>query len=467
LRRSGDGGKVSAPTMSDPHRTSDTMTVPAAALRARARPAARLAVVYPPELVCAAALGGADVVLGRHPGDGQVRLDHRSVSRQHATVSWDAGLGTHAVADLDSRNGSWCCAEPLSQTRRALADGDVLRFGSVLAVYEAGPPDEPPAPDPVLDGAIPGSAAAVVRLRKLVGQAGRDPSPALIIGETGVGKELVAQSLHALSGRSGPLVAVNVAELSPKLVESQLFGHERGAFTGADRAHPGLFRAADRGTLFLDEIGELPLHLQPKLLRALQEGEVRPLGATRSVSVDVRVVAATNRDLVADVDAELFRRDLYARLALWELRVPPVRARRVDILAWIDVFLARWRDARRVDTPRALRLDPDAAERILLHPWPENLRGIDRLVHRLAVDHPDGAPVPLSAVADLLGTAPAAQASPPAADPTVHPAPRTAEELQAALDLHDGSVRALARHYGRDRRQIYRWLEAFGLRDQP
>ncbi|MEZ4269651.1 MAG: sigma 54-interacting transcriptional regulator [Myxococcota bacterium] len=453
--------------MTDSNRHSETMSVPAAALRARVGPSARLVVVHPPELAQTIALAAAEVVLGRHPGAGQAELGHGSVSRTHLAVSWDAQIRQHVAADLESRNGSWVGGVALAGARRALDDGDVLRLGGVVAVYERGPfEDDAPAPGSVLATALPGTAAAVQRLRKLVRQAGADPSPALVIGETGVGKELLARALHTLSGRQGPLVAVNVAEFSPELIASQLFGHERGAFTGADRAAPGLFRAAHHGTLFLDEIGELPLALQPKLLRALQEGEVRPVGATRSVKVDVRVVAATNRDLAADVESERFRRDLYARLALWELRVPPVRARRVDILAWLAIFVARWRESRPTAGLRALSFDAEAVERLLLHAWPDNLRGLDRLVHRLAADHPAPAVLSLAAIAAHV-PAPAAPApattAPPAPAPRL-PAPTTPAELQAALDAHAGSVRALARHYGRDRRQIYRWLDTFGLR---
>src|SRR6185295_11015283 len=173
--------------------------------------------------------------------------------------------------------------------------------------------------------------------------AATDPAPVLLHGESGTGKERIAGELHRLSGRKGRLIAVNCAALSRELVESQLFGHQKGAFTGATELHPGYFRAAQGGTLFLDEIGELSLEVQPKLLRAIQQGEVQAVGSTQPAHVDVRVVAATNRELQQAVNAGQFRADLYARLSLWELRVPPLRERRADLFPWIDRLHGRWR----------------------------------------------------------------------------------------------------------------------------
>jgi DNA-binding NtrC family response regulator len=312
------------------------------------------------------------------------------------------------------------------------------------------------------------------RLRRAVAHAGPDPSPAVVVGETGAGKEHVARALHRLGGRGGPLVAVNVTELTAELAESQLFGHVRGAFTGADRAQPGLFRAAHGGTLFLDEIGELAPALQPKLLRALQEGEVRPVGATRTEAVDARIVAATNRELRADIEAGRFRRDLYARLALWELRVPALRERRADIPMWIGRFHRAWcAERERGDLP-PLRFEPEAVERLLLAGWPDNLRGLDRLVHRLAHDGAQGLPIARALVDEVLGDAAPARPSAhdperdevdaaTAGEPPKRPAPATAEELLAVIAAHEGSIRGAARWYGRHRKQVYRWLDAFGV----
>jgi transcriptional regulator with GAF, ATPase, and Fis domain len=293
----------------------------------------------------------------------------------------------------------------------------------------------------------------------------------LIIGETGTGKELLAREIHQRSARPGRFVALNCAELSAQLIESQLFGHERGAFTGASSAQPGLFVAANGGTLFLDELGELPLDLQPKLLRALQEGEVRPVGSVTSRKVDVRVVAATNRELPEFVERGQFRRDLFARLSLWELHLPPLRERRQDILHWLRVLLGAF--CRERSARAELRLLPDAAERILLHPWLDNLRGLDRLVHRLASAEPHrriGMSALLEALPELGPPRKASEhpvawtpgdTSPPQADDARRRPTR--EELLEVYTSSGFSVRATSKHFGKDRKQIYRWLESFGI----
>ncbi|MFO0746159.1 MAG: sigma 54-interacting transcriptional regulator [Myxococcota bacterium] len=433
---------------------------------------ARLVIVHPLALAGAVALGAEPVVFGRQSGPGAYALADATVSRQHALIRWD--MTRHVVEDLGSRNGTHLHGSPL-EARRAhpLDPNAVIAFGDVIAVYERGTAPGP-APDVDLE-AIPGDALATRALRARIQQAAPDPAPVLLLGETGVGKEFIAREVHRLSRRRGPFIGQNVAELTSELVESQLFGHEKGAFTGADRAQPGLFRAAEGGTLFLDEIGELPLELQPKLLRVLQEGEIRPVGQTRSVKVDVRVVAATHRDIVGRVENDLFRRDLYARLAFWEIDVPPLGARRADIPMWID-RLRRAFAARRGQRHAPLQLEAPALEKLLCHGWPENLRGLDRVVHRLSSEATHQ-PVSGDAIELLLPRMAVTRADallhrtttpPPTSGRVVSadklPAPTSAEELSAALQQH-GSVRAVAKHYGRDRRQVYRWLEQFGLRE--
>ena len=427
-----------------------TLTIPGARVRRRPDPRASLRAVHPGGLDFTLRLGRDPAVVGR--GEGGV--GNRSVSREHVEIRQDEGH--HVVRDLDSRNGSWLDGETLDGPR-ALADGSVLRLGEVLFVYESGA-DPHAAPDVDLE-AVPGDALATRTLRGRLARAAVDPAPCLLVGETGVGKERVAQEVHRLSSRPGPMVAINCAALSPQLVESQLFGHARGAFTGATAAHGGLFRAADRGTLFLDEVGDLPLELQPKLLRALQEGEVLGVGETRPVKVDVRVVAATHQPLPRMVEAGTFRRDLYARLALWELEVPPLRRRRVDLLAWFARLHATWAARRSGTAP--LRLDVEVAERLLLDPWPENLRGLDRVVHRLASSAEAGVVVDLRALDEVLptGTPP----EPVDASRPSRPSKPTRQELEAVLGRM--SVRAAARHFDRDRRQIYRWMDTYGLRE--
>jgi transcriptional regulator with GAF, ATPase, and Fis domain len=308
-----------------------------------------------------------------------------------------------------------------------------------------------------------------------------------VTGETGTGKEWVARELHRLSGRRGPLLAVNCAALSPLLVESQLFGHARGAFTGAQSSSPGIFRAAQGGTVLLDEVGELAPDVQAKLLRVLQEREVLGVGETRAVRVDARVVGSTLRDLGELARTGAFRLDLYARLSLWELRVPPLRERRADLLDWIARLAARWHASRSTGVREPPVLEADAAELLLTLDWPENLRGVDRLVHQICSD-PSAAVVTASSLERLVATeraghrrgpiaagaalaadraageAAAAVVSPAVAAKPEKPGP---SELAALLEQHGGSLRAVAKALGRDRRQIYRWLEQYGMRSKP
>lgn len=236
-----------------------------------------------------------------------------------------------------------------------------------------------PAPGGV-EGFI-GSSGSTRALLGLVAKVAPSPLPVLIMGETGTGKELVARGIHAASGRT-PFLAVNCAALPDHLLESELFGHERGAFTGADRAKPGLFEAADGGTLFLDEVAELPLLLQPKLLRALEEGEIRRVGATRPTRVEVRVVAATNRDLEEEIGSGRFREDLFWRLNGLALHVPPLRERPADIPELVDHFLAR--SGKDAGGRRPRTFTPEARSLLTSYPWPGNVRELRSAVERAA-----------------------------------------------------------------------------------
>ena len=273
----------------------------------------------------------------------------------------------------------------------------------------------------------------------------------LIGGPSGAGKEVLAREIHRLSRRAaGPFVAINCAALPEAMLEALLFGHERGAFTGATGAAPGLVRAADGGTLFLDEVGELPLPLQAKLLRVLQEREVLPLGALRPVAVDVRVVAATNRDLEAAVASGRFRDDLYWRLAVFPLQLPPLAERPGDILPLARHLLAR--------CGAAAGLTACAEAALTAHAWPGNVRELANVLERAAI-LADGA-----AVSALHLGLPARPAAMPAgasegaagAGSVLVRALRTreAEEIRAALELAGGRRTAAARHLGISERTL-------------
>ena len=221
-----------------------------------------------------------------------------------------------------------------------------------------------------------GESGAMLRMQRMIAKVARRSSAVLITGESGTGKELVAREIHNASHRT-PFVPVDCGSLPASLVESELFGYVQGAFTGAVRAKSGLFQAANGGTLFLDEVGELPRELQPKLLRALQQREVRPIGATRGTAVDVRVIAATHRDLREEVAAKRFREDLYFRLAVITLSVAPLRERREDIRLLAEHF------AQRSGRPGFdSTIVPEAMELLLRYDWPGNVRELGNAIER-------------------------------------------------------------------------------------
>jgi transcriptional regulator with GAF, ATPase, and Fis domain len=445
------------------------------ASRERNPPRAELRVVMPPDLATTIPIPTERVEFGRQADRESDRtLMDASVSRKHFAIEWDAASGCHTGVDLGSRYGSFVNSIP-AVARLPLVDGAVIRLGpTVVAIYQASTDAQEGGAGAASHDAIPGEAPLARALRGDVARVAADPSPVLLVGETGTGKEHIAEEIHRLSGRKGELVAVNCAALTPALIESQLFGHTRGAFTGADEAQRGLFREADAGTLLLDEIGELPIDLQPKLLRAIQEREVRPVGSTRTFAVDVRVIAATNRDLTAQVERGGFRRDLYGRLSLWEIAIPPLRRRRGDLFLWLERLRARWLTERsRPPAARPWAFEGRAAEALLLREWRDNLRGVDRLVHALVGRETragDDEPITFAGLPAWLWekTTTGTHDAPPS--PSEAPAARAAptrDELAQTLVRNHGSIRATARYYGRDRKQIYRWMDAFGLREKP
>ncbi len=270
-----------------------------------------------------------------------------------------------------------------------------------------------------------GSSPAMLDVFKTIGRVARSDVPVLVTGESGTGKELVARAIHGASARSaGPFVAVNAAAIPRELLESELFGHERGAFTGAVEARPGRFREASGGTLFLDEIGDMPIELQAKLLRVLQSGEVSAVGARRSERVDVRIVAATHRDLDAALAAGRFREDLLYRLRVVPIHVPPLRERREDVPRIVEHFLARYAEAL---AGRRSVISAAALERLTLHDWPGNVRELENAIKRALV----------LAAGDGLGPDDFAFLTPAEAKSAGAPGPaleaRVAEEVEAAL----------------------------------
>jgi len=322
--------------------------------------------------------------------------------------------------------------------------------------------DARPAPArPALVARSPAMRAVL----ELAARAMRSHATVLVTGETGTGKELLARAIHdGSTRRTGPFVAVNCAAFPDTLLESELFGALRGAYTGADKDKKGLFEAAEGGTLFLDEIGETSPSLQAKLLRALQEREVRPLGAARARRIDVRVVAATNRSLVDEVAGGRFREDLYWRLAVFHVAVPPLRERREDVLPLAEHFLRR-HGAR--DGKPGCRLAPDAADLLLLHDWPGNVRELENEMQRALALVEAGETIGALALSDRLrgALAPVAETRtvPGAETPRAQMTRLEAWVIRRALAAHGGRRAATARALGVTREGLYKKMRRFGI----
>ena len=302
---------------------------------------------------------------------------------------------------------------------------------------------EPLASGSALDRLV-GDSAAIRNVKQRIAKVARGMAPVLIHGESGTGKELVAQALHASSQRAdGPLVAVNCGAIPENLLEAEFFGARKGSYTGASQDRDGYFQAARGGTLFLDEIGDLPLAMQSKLLRAIQERSVRPLGSTQEETVDVRIVSATHRDLAADVQSGHFRQDLYYRLNVIEIVIPPLRERREDLPALCAALLTRIGQESGMPVPR---LTEQALEAIGAHPLTGNVRELENLLHR-AVALSDGDELHVECPASLPGTA-ALRNTPVAVEARAGGSPADApdgstplpSDLQAWLDQQEREI---------------------------
>jgi hypothetical protein len=378
----------------------------------------------------------------RRPEEGTLRIDLPGswVSSTHARlVSSGPASGTWTLEDDHSKNGTFLNGTRVEQAT-PLSDGDILEVGNTLMVFRSLThigiaSDDVASPSiPALPGTLhaPWSLTLATLLR-----VARSSAPICLVGETGTGKELLARAVHTASSRSGPFVPVNCGAIVGTLVESELFGTKKGAFSGATEDRPGLVRSADGGTLFLDEIAELPESSQVALLRVLQERAVMPVGATRAVPIDLRVVAATHEDLAALVAAGRFRADLYARIAGHVTRLPPLRDRIEDVGLLVGELL------RRLAGERASRITfARAAGRVLFtYDWPYNVRELEQALNTALAITPD----------DEIGLAhlPAALSAPsptPLAsedDPSLEERERILAALQACAGNQTRAARAL------------------------
>ena len=322
-------------------------------------------------------IGAHQISVGQSEAN-SVRVSDASVSRFHFELVREHD--TLLIRDLGSTNGT--LVEGVFVREAQLQPGQHVRAGRIEFVVEGeGETASVEAYPGTCYGALVGGSAPMRMLYALLDRAARSDATVLLQGESGTGKELVAEEIHRHSARSnGPFVIVDCGALPEDLIESELFGHEKGAFTGAANERPGAFEAADGGTLLLDEIGELPLLLQPKLLRVLESRTVKRLGSNQRRPVDVRFIAATNRNLRSEVNASAFREDLFWRLSVVELRIPPLRERREDLPGLLE---ALWQ--RTGVTSGALAIDPQTLAQLSRLPWRGNVRELRNFVERTAV----------------------------------------------------------------------------------
>lgn len=427
------------------------------------------------------------VTFGRGPAS--VTRDRKEGSRRLVIQVPDPLMSSHHGQLVHAR-GAWVLDDPSSKngavvggirTRSTVIEpeqvftlGHTLFFLSREAIdhrHDLSAADQI-APLPELSTFDPAFAGAIDRMARVA----TTDLPILLLGETGTGKEVLARALHELSRRRGAFVAVNCGAITATLVESELFGHRRGAFSGATSDKPGYIRTADQGTLFLDEIGELPLPAQAALLRVLQEREVVPVGDAMPVPVDLRVCAATHRDLEALIEAGKFREDLYARLFGVTVSVPALRFRRPDLGILIPTLLRRLPRADRI------KFTPAAAVRLFEYDWPRNVRELERALavmvalagsQPIGIEHIPPELQPRARVA-APGTAPdSARREGSAAIQVEPPAPLSADDedlkqrLVILLEEHDHNLAEVARRMGKDRTQIYRWVRRFGIHREP
>jgi DNA-binding NtrC family response regulator len=392
----------------------------------------------------------------RMPGMGGIELCRRlSGDRPNVPV-----VVMTAYGDVDSAVGALRAGAFDFITKPFSVDGVAEVLDNALDRGRSGPPVQRLSPTEINDDSfhgLVGSSPAMRALHQQIGRAAATDSTVLVTGESGTGKELVARAIHRASERSsGPFVAVSCAAVPHEILEAELFGHEKGAFTGAVQARIGLFEQASGGTLFLDEIGDMPVDLQPKLLRVLQERRVRPLGASREVLLDTRIVAATNRDLDQAVRAGRFREDLHFRIKVIHLHLPPLRERERDVLELAQHFLPRAGE-------RTATLSPEAEQQLLGYDWPGNVRELENAMHA-AVALASGGHIGLDELPTTVRTrrGPSVQTS---------ERPTTLEEverrhIEIVLKAVGWNKARAARKLGIDRATLYRKLSRFGL-DRP
>jgi len=373
-------------------------------------------------------------------------------------------LGRWIIEDAGSRNG--VMRNGTREARAVIADGDLLELGQTFFVFRAGLAEDVGDGDAYVGPAL-GLSTLLPRLggefRALEGVA-RSNVSVVIQGESGTGKELIAKAVHAISTRAGSFVPVNCGALPETLIETELFGYRKGAFSGASEDRPGLVRSADRGTLFLDEIGDLPRASQAAFLRVLQEREVTPIGGTKAVPVDIRLCSATHNTLTSMVEAGDFRGDLYARISGYTMRLPALRDRREDLGLLVASLLQR-------HGGNGVTFTKEATRALFRYRWPLNIRELEKCLESAAV-LAAGAPIGLEHLPDGIRGTPVRteHSTPPEHHDAKTPPPDLSredldrrEQMIALLREHQGNISALARVMGKERVQIRRWLQRYQL----
>ncbi len=372
--------------------------------------------------------------IGREVSGGLEIVD-AAMSRLHAQLTWDPRYKTHRIGDANSANGCFVNAKRVRTS--PLDAGDVIRLGDTLLVYRD-------------DELMP-------RIRERADSIAESDLNVLVLGPTGSGKEVLARRIHDRSRRSGEITAVNCGAIPRELVGSELFGHAKGAFSGAVSDREGLFLTAGKGTVFLDEVAELKPDIQAALLRVLQERTVRPVGSDREEKFTGRVISATNVDLEAATRDGKFRADLFARLSEVRLTLPSLADRKHEVLALMREFLERER--------AAATLTPDAAEALLVYDWPYNVRELESLASECATDKRSPR-LDLSRLDEMKPEAvdPFNQARTEVnEDEGPQPSNIDRDKLKESLKKHSGNVAAAARELGKPRSFVYRWMKALGV----
>jgi len=436
-------------------------------------PSAGLVLLYAdrhPELASAWTLDPKRTTVVGSSASADLVLPVNAVSRLHAELTRERGAWV--VRDRQSTNGTY--VDGYRSVEARLEHGQELRFGDAILKFVASEAERYVSYR--IDGSLQAGArrlathdagliggyqmdriAHQIQLVAREAPNAKSPLSVLLLGESGTGKEVVAQAIHRQSGRRGAFRAVNCAALPRDLVESELFGYHRGAFSGANRDKPGLIRAAHHGTLLLDEIGDMPLEAQAKLLRVLQSKELFPLGATEPEPVDVRVIGATHRNLDQLLGEGKFRQDLYARLNEYNLSLPPLRDRKEDIFMLLGEFFRRHGGGE-------LRVTFQFMTALLHYDWPYNVRELESQAKRCVVLS-DGQPLGESLLTEDITREMAdygrvlVHGDPEREEPSL---PSRAE-LVALIERHQGNVAAVGRDLGKARMQIHRWLKRYGI----